>query len=97
MINRTLVQVEVTGDDIGRGERDSPCRCPLAIALSRALGTPCEVVGGIAVAYFPSNIRKIYFDRNLKRRIYEWDIHGVQMQPFKAELAMTPPIHSSLE
>ncbi len=37
------VRVEVTQDDIDKGKPGNPCKCMLALAISRAMGEPWEV------------------------------------------------------
>lgn len=32
--------IEVTQQDIDKGKRDSPCRCPVALAVQRTTGLP---------------------------------------------------------
>lgn len=44
------VTVEVTLDDIAKGEREACERCPIACALIRAAGTPRAFVDGEVMA-----------------------------------------------
>lgn len=42
--------VHLTADHIARGRRHDPASCPIAIALTEALGVPCRVsVGGVQI------------------------------------------------
>jgi hypothetical protein len=48
----TILRVEVTHDDIARGEREKPCECPVALALKRAGCTGVEVWEGEVLGWF---------------------------------------------
>ena len=60
----TLVKVSVTQDDINHGERRSCARCPVARAMTRALGKPVSAgpdgwwtLGDGSIHRFPLDVR----------------------------------------
>jgi hypothetical protein len=58
------VIIEVTADDIARGEKGEPCKCPVALACLRA--------GLFGVEVYENEISGNYADTDLEGRIFHF-------------------------
>jgi hypothetical protein len=77
------VHVSVTSEDIQRGTPGQPCRCPVAIATGRALGSPASV--GVFTVYYELDENGVgERSIDLPYRIVEW------VRDFDARLPVSP-------
>ena len=76
--------IEVTQEDIDKGNRLAPCSCPVALAISRATNK-CAIVSSQDVSFQAYGGGFVYFDAIVRDFINKFD--GRQpVQPFKFDL-----------
>lgn len=75
---------KVTQEIIDRGIPNSPCDCPVAIALRQQL-LPNAQVGGYKIWFDPDDYRFITIPEHIRTFITSFD-HGRPVQPFEFEL-----------
>ncbi len=74
--------IEVTQEDIANGIRHSSCKCPIALAVNRALRAGVNVGNDSFVLYRPSRISTIFLPENASSFIKKFDA-GSSVEPFK--------------
>lgn len=81
------VVVRVTRRDIERGDKGSPCGCPVARALQRATGNPTVTVGTYSFSLSNGRERKRFeLGSNMKNFIEAFDKGITPLEPFKSEV-----------
>jgi hypothetical protein len=86
----SAIKIDVTSDDIAKGEREQPCRCPIALALTRA--HPGQWVLGEHTAdfYFDDADGTISLPNEARDFIKRFD-NGDPVEPFSFELELDEP------
>lgn len=75
------LSVKVTAEDIAKGERLEPCRCPVALAVSRLTHFTPSVLGYALVL----DDRVYHFPGRVHRAVQRYD-RGGAMEPMEFEL-----------
>lgn len=89
----TILHVEVTADDVERGQRGAPCACPVALALLRAGCQAVEVWEGELLGWYQGMHFQVTPPDAVDRFVENYDNGGVgvpSVAPFSFELDLAP-------
>lgn len=81
------ITVEVTAEDIAKGEPGDGCKCPIAIAVRRATGLNDVSIRPIAQSRIGN--RYVYLPDPAKRFVLDFD-EEQPVQPFTFEIDLSP-------
>lgn len=85
---KTAHIIDVIQDDIERGVSRSCARCPLARAISRAIGMQCDVSLDVVISFcFGKPHKRGFLSEQAENFVYRFD-YGMPVEPFTFTLVL---------